>query len=113
MLLHAPVFLNWVNWYKEHHAPNGQICKLGENEGPCKICLFHNLSTLYWEGGGRDERLGECNLALAILSAQVWRSWDRFMTEGEQGEEGDQEEDSSEYFGHLYEQLKDSTKPML
>jgi hypothetical protein len=106
MLMHAPVFLNWVNWYKKHHAGKDD-CEGGQNRGPCKICLFHDISTPYWEGGESEEILGSCDEALDILSAQVWSAW------GRQGKEGDIEEDSPEYFEHLYHQLLQDVKPML
>jgi hypothetical protein len=107
MLMHAPVFLNWVNWYKEHHAAENSNCKSGEHGGPCKVCLFHYISTPYWQGGEQKPRLADCNKATAILSQQVWRAW------GRGGQEGRQEEDSPEYFEHLYEQLLQDTKPLL
>lgn len=102
VLLHSPVVLNWVNWYKKHHAPTN-ACQRGAFGAPCKLCLLHDLSTAYWAGNKK----AAIN-ALKTLSAAIFWTW-----KGESEQEGDTQEDAPEYFEQMIEQFKKEIIPMM
>lgn len=102
MLLHAPVFLNWIAWYKNHHAPDGHPCLVTKGS-PCKICLFHDISTRYWASAE------DCDTVLDTLSKEIFLS----SSGSEEDTEGENEQDAPEYCEQVYEQLKEDTRTML
>ncbi|KAJ5727088.1 hypothetical protein N7493_004908 [Penicillium malachiteum] len=55
MLLHYPVFLQWLNYYYREHSGPGTQCQFGTNGMECKLCQFLHFARNYWR---RDEE--EC-----------------------------------------------------
>lgn len=100
MLLHLPVFLSWLKWYRQHHIPDGERCSLGGDGMECKPCLFYNLAEGYWDSSEFDY-LEEMN----ALWGRVFSDWDAGNHEGQQ--------DSTEFFSALLNQLREETRGLL
>ncbi|KAJ5383296.1 Peptidase C19 ubiquitin carboxyl-terminal hydrolase 2 [Penicillium concentricum] len=103
MILHMPIFYNWLMWYKEHHAPEGHLCKLGiSNEGPteCQVCQLATIARGYWAGETKSWK-------------PAFRSLTRSLLQGWKPAGTDSEQDPAEYFDVLYNAIKSSTKTMM
>ncbi|KAJ5836171.1 Peptidase C19 ubiquitin carboxyl-terminal hydrolase 2 [Penicillium robsamsonii] len=103
MILHMPIFYNWLIWYKEHHAPEGHVCKLGISEdGPteCQVCQLATIAQGYWAGETKSWK-------------PAFRSLTRLLLRGWKPAGTDSEQDPAEYFDVLYNAIKNSTKPMM
>ncbi|KAJ9483725.1 hypothetical protein VN97_g9681 [Penicillium thymicola] len=105
MILHMPVFYNWLIWYKDHHAPKGHLCLLGSSEdGPsaCPVCQLAEIAQGYWAGKTVTESWMPTFKALTHSLLQGWKPAGV-----------DSEQDPAEYFDVLYAAIKKSTKPMM
>lgn len=100
LLLHAPVFCNWLNWYKNHHAPKGYTCQRGEDGKECKVCQFQALCAVYWDGG-----VGKWKTTLNTITESVYDTW--------RADQEDEQSDAGEYLEEVVSQLREATKPML
>lgn len=103
MILHMPIFYNWLTWYKDHHAPKGHVCKLGSSEeGPseCQVCQLAEIFQGYWAGETESWMLTFKSLTHSLLYG--WKPAGV-----------DSEQDPAEYFEVLYNAIKDGTKPMM
>ncbi|OGE57416.1 hypothetical protein PENARI_c002G03951 [Penicillium arizonense] len=99
LLLHAPVFCNWLNWYKNHHAPKGYTCQRGEYGKYCKVCQFQALCAVYWDGG-----VGKWKAILDTITKSVYDTW--------RADQEDEQSDIGEYLEQVVYQLREATKPM-
>ncbi|KAJ6046781.1 hypothetical protein N7444_008035 [Penicillium canescens] len=99
LLLHAPGFCNWLNWYKNHHAPKGYTCQRGEFGKECKVCQFQALCAVYWDGG-----VGKWKTTLDTITKSVYDTW--------RADEEDEQSDIGEYLEQVVYQLREATKPM-
>lgn len=105
MILHMPVFYNWLIWYKDHHAPKGHVCLRGSSEdGPsaCPVCQLAEIAQGYWAGKTATESWMPTFEALTHSLLQGWKPAGV-----------DSEQDPAEYFDVLYAAIKNSTKPMM
>ncbi|OQE40216.1 hypothetical protein PENCOP_c006G01950 [Penicillium coprophilum] len=103
MILHMPIFYNWLIWYKKHHAPEGHVCRLGfSDEGPteCYVCQLAEIAQGYWAGESTSWKP-----AFRSLTRSLLRSWKPAGINSEQ--------DPAEYFDILYNAITESTKPMM
>ncbi|KAJ5584119.1 uncharacterized protein N7459_003919 [Penicillium hispanicum] len=99
MLLHAPVFLHWVDWYRRHHIPRGETCRLGEDEQECKVCLFHGFCTIYWGSDRTDYKT-----RFDDFWDLVFNDWAGGTNEGQQ--------DPAEFFPELYRQFHEDVREL-
>ncbi|KAJ5196400.1 hypothetical protein N7449_006879 [Penicillium cf. viridicatum] len=105
MILHMPVFYNWLIWYKEHHAPKGHVCLLGSSaDGPseCQVCQLAEIAQGYWAGETETKSW-----------MPTFKSLTRSLLHGWKPAGVDSEQDPAEYFDVLYAAIKKSTKPMM
>jgi hypothetical protein len=105
MILHMPIFYNWLIWYKNHHAPQGHVCKLGSSEEDpmvCRVCQLAEIFQGYW-ADETDET--DWMSTFDSLTNSLLHSWKPAGTDSEQ--------DPAEYFGVLYNAIKESTKLMM
>ncbi|OQD94788.1 hypothetical protein PENSOL_c024G04225 [Penicillium solitum] len=105
MILHMPIFYNWLIWYKEHHAPKGHVCLLGPSEdGPseCEVCQLAEIAQGYWAGQAETESWMP---TFKSLTNSLLRAWKPAGVDSEQ--------DPAEYFDELYGAIKKRTKPMM
>ncbi|KXG49458.1 Peptidase C19, ubiquitin carboxyl-terminal hydrolase 2 [Penicillium griseofulvum] len=105
MILHMPIFYNWLIWYKNHHAPQGHVCKLGSSDDDpmeCQVCQLAEIFQGYW-AGETDET--DWMSTFDSLTKSLLHSWKPAGTDSEQ--------DPVEYFGVLYNAIKESTKLMM
>ncbi|CAI7672082.1 unnamed protein product [Penicillium crustosum] len=105
MILHMPIFYNWLIWYKEHHAPRGHVCLLGTSEnGPseCQVCQVAEIAQGFWAGQAETESWMP---TFKSLTNSLLRGWKPAGVDSEQ--------DPAEYFDVLYGAIKKSTKPMM
>ncbi|CAG8907331.1 unnamed protein product [Penicillium egyptiacum] len=103
MILHMPIFYNWLTWYKKHHAPKGHVCNLGlYEEGPsqCQVCQLTEISQGYWAGESESWKP-----TFKALTQSLLNGWKPAGVDSEQ--------DPAEYFDVLYSAIKESTKPMM
>jgi hypothetical protein len=100
MLLHLPVFLSWLKWYRQHHFPNGEDCGLGKDGFECKPCTFYALAEGYWDSSAYDY-LQE----LENLWSRVFSDWDEGTRSGQQ--------DTIEFLPELLSQLREHTRGLL
>ncbi|KAJ5506279.1 Peptidase C19 ubiquitin carboxyl-terminal hydrolase 2 [Penicillium expansum] len=103
MILHMPIFYNWLIWYREHHAPKGYVCNLGSSEeGPseCQVCQLAEISQAYWAGETESWMPTFDSLTHSLLHG--WKPGGV-----------DSEQDPAEYFEVLFNAIKNSTKPMM
>ncbi|KAJ5576312.1 Peptidase C19 ubiquitin carboxyl-terminal hydrolase 2 [Penicillium sp. DV-2018c] len=102
MLLHLPVFHNWLNIYIQCHCLDGTPCKMGgsTDTGPreCKLCELHKVYQAYWN----DEKIPP---VFHELTEKIFQDWKEPGARKEQ-------EDAEEYLGKVYEQLYDATAPL-
>ena len=100
MLLHSPVFIHWVAWYRKHHIPEGQPCKLGSFKQTCKVCLMHDLCVSYW-----DNNAGNYEECFQTMWERVFSDWADGNNKGQQ--------DTTEFWPELYRQLYEDTRDLL
>ncbi|KAJ6186316.1 hypothetical protein N7519_007617 [Penicillium mononematosum] len=100
MILHMPIFYNWLAWYKKHHAPQGHGCSLGIAFSECQVCQLANISQSYWTGSSKT-----WIPTFGILTESLLLGWKPAGVDSEQ--------DPAEYFDVLYNAIKESTKPMM
>jgi hypothetical protein len=100
MILHMPIFYNWLAWYKKHHAPQGHGCSRGIAFSECQVCQLANISQAYWAGNSKSWRA-----TFGILTESLLLGWKPAGVDSEQ--------DPAEYFDVLYNAIKESTKPMM
>ncbi|KAJ5634908.1 hypothetical protein N7528_002750 [Penicillium herquei] len=48
MLLHYPLFLQWLNYYYREHSGPWAECQFGNNGMECKLCQFLHFARNYW-----------------------------------------------------------------
>ncbi|KAJ5442349.1 Peptidase C19 ubiquitin carboxyl-terminal hydrolase 2 [Penicillium cf. griseofulvum] len=102
MILHMPIFYNWLIWYKSHHAPKGHLCKLGSSDdGPmeCQVCQLAEICQGYWAGETSWKPTFES------LTKSLLHGWKPAGIDSEQ--------DPGEYFDMLYNAITKSTKLMM
>lgn len=97
------MFLNWLNFYKEHHAPLDN-CEI-DNGNPCKVCLFYYLAVTYWGG----DNAAEAQEALDDLGPQLYEGWKAEDVGAVPPLEGASQEDTAEYFESALRQIIDDT----
>lgn len=105
MILHMPVFYNWLIWYKQHHAPKGHVCLRGSSkDGPsqCPVCQLAEIAQGYWAGEAETESW-----------TPTFKSLTHSLLHGWKPTGVDSEQDPAEYFDVLYGVIKESTKPMM
>ncbi|CAI7649068.1 unnamed protein product [Penicillium glandicola] len=99
MILHMPIFYNWLVWYKRHHAPEGHVCKLSDGT-ECRLCQLYEIARGYW-----------------IDESKSWmptfKSFTHSLLHGWKPAGTDSEQDPAEYFEILYTAIQESTKPLM
>jgi hypothetical protein len=100
MILHMPIFYNWLAWYKKHHAPQGHGCRLAIGFTECHVCRLADIAQAYWAGNSRSWLE-----TFDILTQSILLGWKPTGAGTEQ--------DPAEYFDVLYKEIKASTKPMM
>lgn len=101
MLLHFPVFLNWLDYYKDQHVEGKKACKKGVMGLPCKLCHIRALYHSYWDGEG-DQQTSFDNLADTVVFDWTEKS----------GEHKGQQ-DAAEFWAEVYDQFMADTMETL
>lgn len=99
MLLHLPVFLNWLTHNAERHVPLGQECRIAGQAGRCKLCRFIDVMLGYWVPS-RDP-----NGVIQQFWTRVFQDWNGGANGGQQ--------DAVEFWAELFRQFKVETRSLL
>jgi hypothetical protein len=104
MLLHLPIFCNWLDVYLQCHLPDDTPCNMGSSTvtGPreCKLCELHEICTSDWNNE-------EIPLVFTQLTKKILQTWKKATTTATA------EEDPAEYLEEVFNQLYNATDPML
>ena len=100
MILHMPILYNWLAWYKNHHAPKGYVCNMGEHSSRCRVCQLAEIFQGYWANETES-----WIPTFKCLAREILLQW---KPNGEHSEQ-----DPSEYFYKVYNAIKESISPMM
>ncbi|KAJ5169089.1 uncharacterized protein N7482_004683 [Penicillium canariense] len=110
MLLHAPIFMHWVEDCVQSHVPEGCACQnrsgadnIDDDDKRCKVCLLHALVTTFWDHGGKNQ------VNVDNVLDDFWNriSEDWFLSSGMSEDEIDDQQDIAGFLTELLRQLKE------
>lgn len=108
MLLHLPVFLNWVRLCviahvdPEGECPSGQGPDTEDEDTRCKVCLLHDLIDAFWDPKGDKDDL---KIALGDFWDVIYEDW----VDGKP-QDGDNQDDQQiipEFISEILKQLSE------